>query len=67
MEEVNEELPKSIVFYENKEEGPITVNNYDVMLKFLDEGWEVKEEYNGDMFIMIRKPLKPEDPSAQLR
>ena len=66
MDEEKKDFPKSIVFIENKEEGPITVNNYDVMLNLLDEGWVVKEEINGDIFIMIKTPLKPEDPSAEL-
>ena len=66
MGEKKGELPKSIIFIENKEEGPIMVNNYDVMLNLLDENWEVKEEINVPIFIMTKKPLKPEDPSAKL-
>jgi len=58
MEEEKKELPKSIIFIENKEEGPIIVRKYDDMLNLLDKDWEVKEEYSGDFFIMAKKTLK---------
>jgi len=65
MKEEKEELPKSIIFIENKEEGPIIVRNYDDMLYLLDEDWEVKEEISGDIFLMTK--IKPEDPSKNLK
>lgn len=58
MEEEKKVLPKSIVFIENIEEGPIIVRNYDDMLNLLDDDWKVEEEYSGDFFIMIKKPMK---------
>jgi len=67
MEEEKEELPKRIVFIEKNEEGPIIVRNFDDMLHLLDEGREIKEEISGDIFIMTKKTLKPEDPSKNLK
>jgi len=43
----------------NNEVGPIIVRNFDDMLHLLDDDWEVKEEYHGDIFIMIKKTLTP--------
>jgi len=42
----------------NNEVGPIIVKNFDDMLHLLDEDWEVKEEYHGDIFVMTKKTLK---------
>lgn len=67
MDKEEEELTKSIVFIEKDEEGPIIVKNFDDMLHLLDEDWEVKEEYSGNIFIMTKKTLKPEDPSKNLK
>jgi hypothetical protein len=37
------------------------------MLHLLDEGWEIKEGISGDIFIVTKKTLKPEDPSKNLK
>jgi len=62
VEKEKEEVLKIIVVIEHNE-GAILVKNFDDMLHLLDEGWEVKEEYTGDIFIMIKKTKEPEDPS----
>ena len=64
MEEEKEERLKIIVVIENTE-GAIFVKNFDDMLHLLDEGWDVKEEYHGTIFIMTKKTTKPEDPSKK--
>ena len=66
MEKEEEELLKRVVFIEKDKNGPIIVKNYDDMLHLLDEDWEVKEEISGDVFLMIKKNLKPEDQSRVL-
>jgi hypothetical protein len=51
----NEEVAKVPIKFKEVEGGKRLVYDFNEMLSFLDQGWEVEEEYSGDSFLMMKK------------